>query len=79
MRLGRFKVVGEFYRNYELMIAMQHGMAVLNVHIAYEVANCYEFIAAGEMFDDVPDYHIVPEYKVIVDDHLNFTFQRING
>lgn len=77
MRLGRFKVNNEFYRNNEMMIAMQRDMAILNVRMSMETINCYEFMATGDMFDEVPDYNIVPEYKVMVDSDLNFTFERI--
>ena len=77
MRLGRFYVSSEFYRSDKIMIAMQRDMAILNVRIAYEVANTYEFMATGEMFDEVPDYNIVPQYKVLIDSDLNFTFERI--
>lgn len=77
MRLGRFYVTGNFYRNPLMMITMQKDMAILNVRIAYDVANSYEFMATGQMFDEVPDYNIVPEYKVLIDSDLNFTFERI--
>ena len=77
MRLGRFYVTSEFYRSDKIMIAMQRDMAILNVRIAYDAANTYEFMATGEMFDEVPDYNIVPQYKVLIDSDLNFTFERI--
>jgi len=78
MRLGRFKVTAEFYRNNELMIAMQKGMAILNVRIEHSYFNQYEFMAVGEMFDDVPEYEVIPEYSVFIDSDINFTFKRID-
>lgn len=83
MRLGRFCVNGEYYRDIKMMTFIQRNIAILNVRIDDQRFDRYEFLAAGEMFDELPnEYGLTPEYEIIMSKcnttgKLSVTYKRI--
>lgn len=78
MRLGRFSIVTEHYKNTEFMLRLQSDMAVLDVRIDINRYGRYEFLATGKMFDDIHEHQVVPEYEVIYNiDSDTITFTRV--
>ena len=65
MNLGRFVVTDSLMRESDVMIQVQHGMAVLNVHQDLMRMH-HEFLAVGDMFDPVSDCELPPLYDANV-------------
>ena len=80
--MGRFKISLHFIRTHSLLIALQEGMAVIDVNYDY-LHEIILFSAIGPMFEPIEEGEMAPEYTVNVDnDPLSFskptiTFTRI--